>query len=96
MYSVDLDHLADTVRRLDAVESELSALDRRLGVDVLRMGGCWAGAAAVAHQAAHQRWDAAHAELREALLVMRAAGDTAHVSYSDAVAANRLLWQQVR
>jgi WXG100 family type VII secretion target len=96
MFAVDLDEL---IRSIDELGRCGGALDVRLeevSRAIAHLHLTWAGAAATAQASAQAQWESGFQEMRRALAGMRAAADVAHRNYSEAVAANVGMWEQLR
>ena len=95
MYAVDLAELQATVEELGRTGEALDALLDEVAARGAALHGTWSGLAAGAQAAAQAEWEAGFREMREGLAAMRAAGATAHGSYSAAAGTNVRMWQQV-
>jgi WXG100 family type VII secretion target len=91
-YKVELEELlgfADQLQAFDARADDLAAqVDRQVG----QLQGSWFGEGAEAHQARHDEWMAAAAQMRQALGELRDAARRAHRNYTEAIAANTEMW----
>ena len=87
--------LSDVVDQIGRFDTHLEEALERADARVSRLHATWTGAAAEAHQAAHDQWKRGAEEMRAALAVMRRIALTAHGNYIAAAAANTLMWEQV-
>ncbi|GAA1140088.1 WXG100 family type VII secretion target [Nocardioides aquiterrae] len=95
MYAVDLAELQTTVDELGRTGAALDDLLDEITARVAALHGAWSGLAAGAQADAQTEWEAGFREMRDGLAAMRAAGATAHGSYSAAADTNVRMWQQV-
>ena len=95
MYGVDLTELEATVDELARTGTALDALLDEVAARVAALHGTWSGLAAGAQAAAQAEWEAGFREMCEGLDAMRAAGVTAHGTYSAAAETNVRMWEQV-
>jgi WXG100 family type VII secretion target len=95
MYAVDLDELLTTVDQLGQCGEALDDLLAEVAARVTALHGTWTGLAAGAQSAAQAEWEAGFREMADGLAAMRAAGVTAHGSYSAAADTNVRMWEQV-
>ncbi|ORW01390.1 WXG100 family type VII secretion target [Mycobacterium kyorinense] len=91
-YRVELHELLGFVERLQAFESRAEQICESADNLVNQLDGNWSGTAAGAHQAEHDEWIAAAAEMREAATQLRRAADTAHRNYSELIEINTAMW----
>ena len=87
-YRVELDELLAFVERLQSFEQRAESIASRVDGQIAGLHETWAGEAAAAHRAQHDKWMAGAAQMREALGELRAAADNAHRNYSDAAQLN--------
>ena len=87
-YSVDLEHLDAVTARIGGlhgfITDSLAGLDSRIAA----AHQDWTGAAADKHAEAHREWANAATEAAAGIAAMRAAAQTAHTAYTDAITAN--------
>ncbi|WP_216915570.1 WXG100 family type VII secretion target [Nocardia noduli] len=91
-YKVDLDELDAAIATMAAfgqrVEDWLAEVDRHIADLHL----AWSGEAAAAQQAAHDKWVAGVAEMRENLDELREVAARAHANYTAALDTNTEMW----
>lgn len=95
-FAVDLDELRRSVDEMTRCGAALDVLLDDLADRIADLHLTWSGEAATAQADAQAAWEAGFREMRAALAAMRAAADTAHGNYGNAVAANLRMWEQVR
>lgn len=92
-YAADLDLMAETVSTLQrcqrACDEALDAVTRHVG----HLHRTWRGDAAEEQARAHEQWEAGFATMREGLVTMHSAADTAGGNYRAAVEANLTMWE---
>ncbi|MBF6207267.1 WXG100 family type VII secretion target [Nocardia beijingensis] len=91
-YRVNLQQLDDAIATMAKfgaeVEGWLSEVDQH--IDDLHLS--WSSDAAAAQRAAHTRWSAGVAEMRENLDELREVARRAHTNYSGAAETNHGMW----
>ncbi|MFE9580132.1 WXG100 family type VII secretion target [Nocardia sp. NPDC006044] len=92
-YRVNLSQLDEAVAAM-AFGAEVEGLLREVDVKVAELHLSWESRAAQAQRAAHDRWMAGAAEMRENLDELREVARRAHTSYSHAVQTNAEMWPQ--
>jgi WXG100 family type VII secretion target len=91
-FRADLEALDDLVARLRAFDARAEQLGADLDTDARRLGSFWNGPAASAHQAAHERWMAAHRRVGAAADELARLVRTARENYAAAAASNVRMW----
>jgi WXG100 family type VII secretion target len=87
-YRVELEELLAFVDRLQHFDQRAEAIATRVDGQIAALRDTWAGNAAAAHRAQHDRWMAGAAQMRESVAQLRAAADNAHRHYIDAARLN--------
>lgn len=87
-YRVELEGLLAFVGTLEAFETNAEFIAGRVDKRVAELHTAWAGAGSDAHRASHDEWMTAAMRMREAAADLRAAANTAHSNYTDAVTTN--------
>lgn len=91
-YRVELQELLGFVERLQVFEQRGEQIAESADNLVSQLEGNWSGTAADAHQAEHEKWCAAAAEMREAAAQLRQAADAAHRNYTEVIEINTAMW----
>lgn len=92
-YDVDLEALESVVVALRAEREVLGALAADVDSETRLLHDEWHGAAALAHDARHARWQATLAEMDAALLALRELAALARGNYAAAADRSLALWQ---
>ncbi|AFT99935.1 WXG100 family type VII secretion target [Nocardia brasiliensis] len=93
-YRVNLSQLDEAVAAMAAFGAEVEGLLREVDVKVAELHLSWDSSAAQAQRAAHGRWMAGAAEMRENLDELCEVARRAHTSYGHAVQTNVEMWPQ--
>jgi WXG100 family type VII secretion target len=96
MFGVDLDELLGSIDEMARCADVLDALLDDVSSRIAGLHVTWTGRAAAAQAGAQAEWEAGFRSMRDALVAMRVAADTAHANYADAAATNLRMWEQVR
>jgi WXG100 family type VII secretion target len=91
-FSVDPDTLADATQRMGDFVRHIESVVAEIDSLVTHLHGSWSGQAATAHAEAHRRWAHGEATMRQALILLKAVGGTAHHNYTQAMATNSAMW----
>lgn len=91
-FRADLEALDDLVARLRAFDARATQLGTDLDTEARRLDVCWAGRAAAAHSAAHERWMTAHRRICAAADDLARLVRTAHANYATAATTNARMW----
>lgn len=91
-YRVELEELLAFVERLHVFEDRGEQLASGIDNLVNTLGENWSGAAADAHQAEHDKWAAALAQMREAAAQLRRTAEGTHRNYTEVIEINTAMW----
>lgn len=91
-YRVALEELLGFAERLEAFGKHAEQIAESADNLAGHLNGNWSGGAAEAHQAEHEKWVAAAAEMRQAVAQLRTAARTAHSNYTEVVDINTAMW----
>ncbi len=95
-YMVDLDKLDESITDMAKFDGQVQKHLDSLDTVVAKLHGTWHGDAANAQNDAHTKWTEGATGMRTALGEMKAAAETAHTNYTNAINANQKTWAQVR
>ncbi|QUR69466.1 WXG100 family type VII secretion target [Mycobacterium spongiae] len=91
-FRVDPEALADAVERMAEFGRHTHGMLAEIDSLVARLHTTWTGDAAAAHAEAHWHWTQGEAMMRDALGLLRAAGQNAHANYTGAMTTNLNMW----
>jgi WXG100 family type VII secretion target len=91
-YRIDLDELLAFADRLKAFDGRADEIGSAVDGLVAQLHGTWHGEAAAAHQARHDEWMSAAAEMREAVAELHVAASKAHQNYTRVIELNTAMW----
>ncbi|WP_280454363.1 WXG100 family type VII secretion target [Nocardia brasiliensis] len=91
-YRVNLQQLDDAIATMAKFGAEVEAWLGEVDQHVADLRLSWASTAAQAQRAAHDRWMAGAAEMRENLDELRQVARRAHTNYTGAVRTNTEMW----
>ncbi|BBX75603.1 WXG100 family type VII secretion target [Mycobacterium shinjukuense] len=91
-FRVDPVALADAVQRMAEFGRHVEDMGAEIESLVSRLQVTWTGEGAAAHAEAHRHWAAGEAMMRQALVQLKAAGQSAHGNYTAVMATNLGMW----
>lgn len=94
-FSVDPDELDEIIADMERCESDLERALNDLTHRLKALHEVWQGEAGEAQRATQAHWEAAMADMRDALSQIRASARDAHGNYTLAVQDNINMWRQL-
>ncbi|WP_405160808.1 WXG100 family type VII secretion target [Nocardia sp. NBC_01499] len=91
-YRVNLQQLDEAITTMAKFDSDVEGWLQEVDQTIADLHLSWSSQAAEAQRAAHDRWMAGAAEMRENLEELRAVARRAHTNYTGAVQTNAEMW----